>query len=87
MLCAAAAAAASVSGAAGAPRPLPTTEVVVTLKAPSLTAFGRSLTSAKHGSYAQELAAAQAQAARNIRRAVPGAHPQAFSRQPRASSA
>jgi len=42
------------------------TEVIVTLKAPALTAFGRSLTSARHAGYATELAAAQAQAAHNV---------------------
>jgi subtilisin family serine protease len=66
-------AAASVSGAGRAARALPTTEVIVTLKAPALTAFGRSLTSARHRVYARELAAAQAQAARNLLTAAPGA--------------
>ena len=73
MLVAAALAAASVSGAGRAAQALPTTEVIVTLKAPALTAFGRSLTSARHHVYARELAAAQAQAARNLLTAAPGA--------------
>ena len=73
MLVAAAAAAASLSGAGHAGTAVPTTEVVVTLKAPALTAFGRSLTSARHGSYERELAAAQRQAARNLLSAVPSA--------------
>jgi subtilisin family serine protease len=73
VLVAAALAAASVSGAGRAAQALPTTEVIVTLKAPSLTAFGRSLTSASHHAYARELAAAQAQAARNLLTAAPGA--------------
>jgi subtilisin family serine protease len=47
------------------------TEVVVTLKAPPLSAFGRSLTSARHDTYTRELAAAQRQAARNVLSAVP----------------
>jgi len=45
-----------VSGAGRAAQALPTTEVIVTLKAPALTAFGRSLTSARHHVYARELA-------------------------------
>ena len=49
------------------------TEVVVTLKAPALTAFGRSLTSARHRTYARELAAAQAAAQRNVLAAIPAA--------------
>ncbi|HZQ03926.1 MAG TPA: S8 family serine peptidase [Gaiellaceae bacterium] len=51
----------------------PLTEVVVTLKAPPLSAFGRSLTSARHDPYAQALAAAQNRAARNVVRAIPAA--------------
>jgi len=47
---AAATAAASLSGSGHAGQAVPTTEVVVTLKAPALTAFGRSLTSARHAS-------------------------------------
>ena len=73
MLAAAAAAAALLSDAGHAGTPLPTTEVVVTLKAPALTAFGRSLTSVRHSSYARELAAAQKQAMRNVLAAVPNA--------------
>jgi subtilisin family serine protease len=70
---AAATAAAALSGAGHAGNAVPTTEVVVTLKAPALTAFGRSLTSARHERYARELAAAQRQAARNLLSAVPNA--------------
>ena len=70
---AAAMAAASLSGAGHAGTALPTTEVVVTLKAPALTAFGRSLTSARHRGYARELAAAQRAAARNVLAALPHA--------------
>jgi subtilisin family serine protease len=49
------------------------TEVVVTLHAPAMAAFGRSLTSARTGSYTRELDAAQNQAMRNVRAAIPGA--------------
>ena len=45
----------------------------MTLKAPALTAFGRSLSSARHSGYARELAAAQRQALANLRAAVPEA--------------
>jgi subtilisin family serine protease len=48
-------------------------EVVVTLKAPGLTMFGRTLSSARHVGYARELDAAQAQAERNLLEAVPAA--------------
>jgi subtilisin family serine protease len=50
---------------------VPTSEVIVTLKAPGLAVFGRSLLSARHEAYGQELAAAQAQAVRNLRAAIP----------------
>jgi subtilisin family serine protease len=73
LICAAALAAASASGAGRAPGAVPTTEVIVTLEAPPLTAFGRSLTSARHHAYARRLAAAQSQAARNLLSAAPGA--------------
>jgi minor extracellular serine protease Vpr len=52
---------------------VPTTEVVVTLKAPALNAFGRSLLSAHHRVYKQEIAAAQRAALRQIVAAVPSA--------------
>jgi subtilisin family serine protease len=61
------------SGAAHGTPPLATTEVVVTLKAPPLAAFGRSLESARHETYGRELAAAQAQASRNVVAAIPSA--------------
>ena len=48
-------------------------EDVVTLQAPALTPFGRTLTSASHESYAAELTAAQAQAQANITAAIPTA--------------
>ncbi|HEY3921751.1 MAG TPA: S8 family serine peptidase [Gaiellaceae bacterium] len=68
---AAALAAAALSGGGSATPQVPMSEVIVTLKAPSLTAFGRSLTSAQHAGYEQELAAAQAEAAHNIRALTP----------------
>ncbi len=46
-------------------------EVVVTLDAPALSAFGRTLTSASHVGYASELDAAQAEAQANILAAIP----------------
>jgi subtilisin family serine protease len=49
-------------------------EVVVTLKAPGLATFGRSLPSGEHAGYLHELDAAQAQAERNLLEAVPAAH-------------
>jgi subtilisin family serine protease len=55
-----------------AARDVPTTEVIVTLKAPPLAAFGRSLTSARHSGYVRALAASQVQAERNILSAAPG---------------
>jgi subtilisin family serine protease len=50
---------------------VPTSEVIVTLKAPGLAVFGRSLLSARHVVYGKELAAAQAQVKRNLRAAIP----------------
>src|SRR5579862_4984712 len=49
------------------------TEVVVTLKAPPLSAFGRTLTSARHDPYLRALAAAQNRAAKNVVRSIPAA--------------
>jgi subtilisin family serine protease len=54
----------------GASATAPATEVVVTLKSPPLSAFGRSLASA---SYRRQLAAAQAAASRNVLAAIPTA--------------
>jgi subtilisin family serine protease len=51
----------------------PTTEVVVTLKAPALASFGRSLHSPAHAGYLRRLDAAQEQAIRNVRQALPQA--------------
>jgi subtilisin family serine protease len=57
----------------GAPGRVPTREVVVTLKAPSLSAFGRSLQSAMHAVYLQRVEAAQNELARRVRATIPGA--------------
>jgi subtilisin family serine protease len=57
-------------GASGAGRPV---EVVVTLKAPALSAFGRSLQSASHADYLRRVDAAQNELARRVTAAVPGA--------------
>jgi subtilisin family serine protease len=57
-------------GARGAGRPV---ELVVTLKAPALSAFGRSLQSASHTDYLRRVDAAQNELARRIVAAVPGA--------------
>ena len=51
----------------------PFAEVVVTLRAPSLSAFGRSFQSASHGAYLRRVDAAQNELARRIETAVPGA--------------
>ena len=48
-------------------------EVVVTLKAPALSAFGRSLQSASHADYLRRVDAAQSELARRVVAAVPGA--------------
>jgi subtilisin family serine protease len=61
------------AGDTAAATPVPTTEVVVTLKAPPLAAFGRTLASARHHTYARELAAAQLEASRNVVAAIPSA--------------
>jgi len=71
---AAAAAAVVLSGdGLGAPGAAPTTEVVVTLKAPALAAFGRSLQSTVHGTYLRRVEAAQDTLARRISSDIPGA--------------
>ncbi|MDX6414016.1 MAG: minor extracellular serine protease Vpr, partial [Gaiellaceae bacterium] len=51
-----------------------TAEVIVTLKAPGLSAFGRSLQSASHTTYLARMDAAQNVLARRIESAVPEAH-------------
>jgi hypothetical protein len=57
-------------GAEGAGRPV---EVVVTLKAPALSAFGRSLQSASHAAYLRRVDASQKALARRVLAAVPTA--------------
>jgi subtilisin family serine protease len=57
-------------GAGGTGRPV---ELVVTLKAPALSAFGRSLQSASHTDYLRRVDAAQNELARRVIAAVPGA--------------
>jgi subtilisin family serine protease len=59
------------AGAAGPPVAL--TEVVVTLGAPPLAAFGRTLHSPAHAEYARELAGAQAVLERRVVATLPGA--------------
>jgi subtilisin family serine protease len=57
----------------GAPAREPLTEVVVTLRAPALSAFGRSLQSASHRTYLSRIDAAQNELARRITSALPQA--------------
>ena len=56
----------------GARSRVPMTEVVVTMRAPALSAFGRSLQSASHRDYMRTMEAAQNVLARNIQTALPG---------------
>ena len=70
LVAAAAAAAVALSGdVLGAPASAPTTEVLVTLKAPPLAAFGGT---AGHATYAVQLRAAQGALARRIATTIPG---------------
>ena len=57
----------------GASHPLPTTEVIVTLKGAPLSGFGRTLQSASHATYTRQLEAAQGELARRVESAVPAA--------------
>jgi len=57
----------------GAPAAGPPVELVVTLKAPPLSAFGRSLQSASHAAYLRRVDAAQNELARRVIAAMPGA--------------
>src|SRR5262245_18242143 len=57
----------------GAPAAGPPTEVVVTLRAPPLSAFGRSLQSASHVEYMRRIDGAQDELATRIVDTVPGA--------------
>src|SRR5262249_38748 len=71
LLGAAAAAAVSLSGSSIAARALPTTEVIVTLNAPSLLAGERTLTGSRIQLDQRRVAAPQTPAAANLRSAVP----------------
>ena len=57
----------------GARAPGPLTEVVVTMRAPAMAAFGRSLQSASHRTYMRQLDSAQAELADRIETALPEA--------------
>jgi len=75
-LIAAALAAATVSGdvrGADGTHSTPTFEVVVTAAAPPLSAFGRSLATARHGVYARRTDAARRELERRVVAAIPGA--------------
>jgi subtilisin family serine protease len=51
--------------------PVPTAEVVVTLKSPPLAAFGRSLLSARHATYLRQIESQQAVVSARIEQAIP----------------
>jgi len=57
----------------GARAPEPLTEVVVTMRAPAMAAFGRSLQSASHRTYMRQLDSAQAELADRIETSLPEA--------------
>ncbi len=57
----------------GATHPVPTTEVIITLKGAPLSGFGRTLQSASHATYTRQLEAAQGELARRVESAVPAA--------------
>jgi subtilisin family serine protease len=67
-----AASAIALSGDGFGSTPVPTAEVVVTLKAPPLARFGRSLLSARHATYARRLESQQAAVSARIEQAIPG---------------
>ena len=73
LLCAAALTAASLSGSVVAARPVPTSEVIVTLDAPSLVTLGRSLTSARRSAYGHEIVAAQTKVQQRLLARIPSA--------------
>jgi subtilisin family serine protease len=73
ILAAAAAAVVLAGDGLGAHAAGPPVEVVVTLKAPALSAFGRSLQSASHADYLRRVDASQNVLARRVLAAVPGA--------------
>ena len=57
----------------GARQPAATTEVVVTLKSPSLASFGRTLQSASHSAYRLRMRSAQDALAERVQSALPAA--------------
>src|SRR5438067_787547 len=57
----------------GEQSPGPVAEVVVTLRTPALSVFGRSLQSATHAAYTQRLVAAQNAVVRHLTAAIPAA--------------
>jgi subtilisin family serine protease len=69
-----AASAIALSGDGFGRTPVPTTEVVVTLKAPPLATFGRSLLSGRHTSYLRQIESQQAVVSARIEQAVPSSH-------------
>jgi subtilisin family serine protease len=73
ILAAAAAAVVLAGDGLGAGDAGPPVELVVTLKAPALSAFGRSLQSASHADYLRRVDAAQNELASRVIAAVPGA--------------
>jgi subtilisin family serine protease len=66
-----AASAIALSGDGFGGTPVPTTEVVVTLKSPPLATFGRSLLSARHVSYLRRIESQQAVVSARIEQAIP----------------
>ena len=66
-----AASAIALSGDGFGRAPMPTAEVVVTLKTPPLAVFGRSLLSARHASYLRRIDAQQAVVAARIEQSIP----------------
>ena len=68
-----AASAIALSGDGFGRTPVPTAEVVVTLKSPPLATFGRSLLSARHVSYLRRIESQQAVVSARIAQAVPSA--------------
>jgi subtilisin family serine protease len=71
IIVATAASAIALSGDGFARTPVPTTEVVVTLKSPPLATFGRSLLSARHASYLRRLESQQAAVSARIEQTIP----------------
>ena len=66
-----AASAIALSGDGFGRTPVPTSEVVVTLKSPPLATFGRSLLSARRASYLRSIESQQAVVSARIEQAIP----------------